>query len=864
MRQERNRDPERKGQGEEEQPSPADAAGEIQGGQDEGRTAAQTERTRNPPSPARFVEVAVTLPVRRTFVYEVPEAMHSSVGAGRRVLIPFGRRCLPGFVLGPARTLPAAKKILAIRQVLDEKLSLSKKFLDFLLWTAKYYIQPIGETLKTALPPGMHGRSKEIYALLEKGVQALNTLPPGSAEWSVLSSLQRKGGKGPLPKMKMQEAFLLPALVRRLLAAGWIERKEDSWKPSVHEKKVKFIRPFRKEGEVNLIPRQTEALRFIQSAGEISLQTFREKYKDASALLVKLKKNDLVEIFDKETYRLPSWEDLADWADSPPALLSEAQKKAVEEINQAVQAQTYRPFLLHGVTGSGKTEVYLRVIEETIAQGRQALLLVPEISLTSQLIAYFKSRLGHPFAVLHSGISPGARFDEWRRIKKGLVQLVIGARSAIFAPLDHVGIIVVDEEHDPSYKQEDKVRYHARDLALVRGKMEQAVVVLGSATPSMETYYNVLGKKFHYLSLPARIDQRPLPQMEIADMRPEKGAGKEPPIFSRALEQALQENAQRGEQALLFLNRRGFSTFALCWDCGFVYKCPNCSISLVYHLADRSYRCHYCGYTLPALSRCPACGSIRLKLFGLGTQRLEAEVKRNLPGIRVGRMDRDTTARKTSHQRILNQVRRGEINFLIGTQMITKGHDFPRVTLVGVLAADLSLNVPDFRAAERTFQLLTQVAGRAGRGTLPGKVIIQTYNPHHYSIRLAQAQHFHAFYEEEVKFRQAAAFPPFVRLINLRLEGNSEEVIVKTAQSIVGIFRKLQRAKEFGPDLEMLGPAKCPLARLKGKCRWQILLKGKRWGPLHALAERVLQRVEEEVSLTGVRLIIDVDPINML
>ena len=596
---------------------------------------------------------------------------------------------------------------------------------------------------------------------------------------------------------------------------------------------------------VSLTPRQKEALDFIQKAGEVPVAELKKKFKNASSILTALKDHEFIEMIHKEFYRQPSWEGIEDWADGPPSLLTEPQKKAVEEIGQALRSQKFHPFLLHGVTGSGKTEVYLRVIDEAVAQGRQALLLVPEIALTGQLVAYFRARIRFPMAVLHSGLSAGERSDEWRRIKKGLVKLVFGARSAIFAPLDHLGMIIVDEEHDPSYKQEEKVRYHARDLALVRGKMEDAVVVLGSATPSMESYYNAVEKKFHYLSLPSRIDHRPLPEIQVVDMRQEKGAGKERLIFSRALEDALRQNVERNEQALLFLNRRGFSTFALCRDCGFVYRCPNCSVSLIYHLPDKSFHCHYCDYCLPALSRCPECASVHIMLFGLGTQRLEEEIQKRLPGVRVGRMDRDTTSRKSSHQKILGQVRRGEINLLIGTQMITKGHDFPRVTLVGVLAADLSLNVPDFRASERTFQLLTQVAGRAGRGPLPGKVIIQTFNPHQHSVRMAQEQDFISFYQQEAKFRQEMGYPPFTRLINFRLEGNAEAKTLRYAKVIEQIvYRILQQNKKFQGQVEVLGPTPAPLARLKGKCRYQMLLKGKKWSMLHHFAEQVLEQAE--------------------
>ena len=817
------------------------------------------------PPQRQFWEVALGLPIRKTFVYEAPEEMSPSINPGKRVLVPFGHRFLTGYVLGPAQKLPE-RKILPIRQALDDETSIPEKLLAFLVWVSKYYIQPIGEVIKAALPTGIHLRFQETYAITEKGLLTLSSLSSGSPEGQILESLRRRGGKASLSRLLMKKSIMLIRdSVSKMIAAGLIVKEEGSWEQRIKGKKVSYIRFLREGKEISLTSRQKEALDLIQKAGEISIIELKEKYKNIPSILKKLKDNCFIEIIHKEEYRQPSWEGIDDWIDGPPSLLTENQKKAVEEIGRAIRSQKFHPFLLHGVTGSGKTEVYLQTIEETVARGRQALLLVPEIALTAQLLAYFRSRIEYPMAVLHSGLSAGQRYDEWRRIKRGLAKLVIGARSAIFAPLHNLGLIIVDEEHDPSYKQEEKVRYHARDLALVRGKMENAVAVLGSATPSMESYHNVLEKKFSYLSLPCRIDHRPLPEIQVIDMRQEQVEGKGRPIFSRALEEALRQNVARDEQALLFLNRRGFSTFALCRDCGFVYKCPNCSVSLIYHLPDKSFRCHYCDHSIPALSRCPQCASIHLMLFGLGTQRLEEEIRKRLPQVRIGRMDRDTMAGKASHQRMLGQVRRGEINLLVGTQMITKGHDFPRVTLVGVLAADHSLNIPDFRASERTFQLLTQVAGRAGRASLPGEVIIQTYNPNHYSIQMAKAQDFLAFYHQEAKFREEMAYPPFSRLINLRLEGNSQARTLKCAQAIEQIVRRVfQQEKRFLGPVEVLGPTMAPLAKLKGKCRCQMLLKGKKWSSLHDFAEKIVRHMEEEISLQGVKLIVDVDPVNML
>jgi primosomal protein N' (replication factor Y) len=750
--------------------------------------------------------------------------------------------------------------------VLEDEVSLPPKLLDLLLWTSAYYLQPVGEVLKTSLPAGTQTHSKETVFLTEKGTEALEILKLESVEKQVLDELARKGGEG-IPSASLIRKFSTPirSLLRKMQEKGWVGKKEDLQVPPVREKKINWARLRSFPKDVSLTGRQREVVTFLQTAGEIPVAELKARFKNASAVLTKLKAHGLVEIVPQETFRQPSWGGLEDWIDGPPSVLTEDQNRALGEIIAAVDSRKYQPFLLHGVTGSGKTEVYLRAINQALSWGRQALLLVPEISLAGQLVAYFRARTPYPLAVLHSGLTAGERYDEWRKVKKGLARLVIGVRSAIFAPLESLGIIIVDEEHDPSYKQDEKVRYHARDLALVRGKMEDAVVVLGSATPSLESFYNAREGKFRLLSLPKRIDERPLPEIQVLDMRLEQGEGREKPLFSRPLRQALKETVARGEQAFLFLNRRGFSTFALCRDCGFTYRCPNCSVSLIYHLPDRTFRCHYCDHTLFAADRCPQCSSSGLLLFGGGTQRLEEEIKKMIPQIPVARMDRDTTTRKGSHHKILGQLRRGEVNLLVGTQMITKGHDLPRVTLVGVLAADLSLNLPDFRAGERTFQLLTQVAGRAGRRDLPGKVFIQSFNPSHYSIQMAQAQDYTAFFEREVQFRRQMSYPPFVRLINLRFEDNSEKRITRFAQALEGLVqRKFKEDPKLREHLEALGPAMAPLGKLKGRHRYQMLFKGKKWKSLHEFVEKLMAEMEAEIPRHRVKLIVDVDPVHML
>ncbi|MBI4495794.1 MAG: primosomal protein N', partial [Deltaproteobacteria bacterium] len=678
------------------------------------------------PPPPRYVQVAVGLPLRRTFTYRVPPEL-PAIAPGERVLVPFRRRLLPATILGPADP-PETLEILPLRCILEGEPSLPEGLLPLLEWAARYYLQPIGELIKAALPGGAKGQTKERYALTPRGDSALSSFPPGSAEGKLLRHLKDQGPRTPLPGWRGKGTDSLPEVLGRLLSEGLIEGAE-FWRRRIREKTETRVRLGSGRREGSLTPRQREALDFLEGQGDLPLLAFKKRFPRAAAILRQLQAGGWVELYRREVFRQPSFAGTEDWTEGSPDRLTAAQEKAVEKIGLALRSRKFHPFLLHGVTGSGKTEVYLRAILDAVSRGRPALLLVPEIALTAQLVSYFRSRIDFPLAVLHSALSPGERLDEWRRIRLGLAKLTIGARSAIFAPLPEAGIIIVDEEHDPSYKQEEKVRYHARDLALVRGRMEKAVVVLGSATPSLESFYHARAGKFSYLSLPERIDCRPFPEIQVLDLRGEQGEKGKERIFAPPLEEALKQSIAGSEQALLFLNRRGFSTFTLCRDCGFVYKCPNCDLSLVYHLSDRTMRCHYCDHALAAPSRCPQCAGNRLSLFGLGTQRVEEEVKRLLPAARVGRMDRDTTTGKAAHQKILDRMHRGEIDLLIGTQMITKGHDLPGVTLVGVVAADLSLHLPDFRASERTFQLLTQVAGRAGRGERPGRVFILTFNP---------------------------------------------------------------------------------------------------------------------------------------
>jgi primosomal protein N' (replication factor Y) len=629
------------------------------------------------------------------------------------------------------------------------------------------------------------------------------------------------------------------------------EVREKEVKPKF-EKVVQFIGG---ESVEPLSRKKAEILQWVEERGEVFYSELTKMFKSPSKAIQSLESSGLIATSNREVIRdLSARPELKAY---PKPELTSHQEAVLNEILRGIHSKRFSPFLIHGVTGSGKTEVYLRAIEEVMNQGREAIVLVPEISLTPQLLSRFKDRFGENLSLLHSGLGRGERYDQWRRIWKGEVKIALGARSAIFAPFRNLGIIVVDEEHDPSYKQEEKLKYHARDLAVVRAKQDEVTLLLGSATPSLESFHNAERGKFHLLSLPERIEGKPLPRVEVVDMKREGG------LLSERVRAALQKNIEDKRQSLLFLNRRGFANFILCPDCGLTFKCPNCSVTLTYHLRDRSLRCHYCDYRIPAPGDCPQCRGHRLRGVGIGTERLEQEINLIFPEARVSRMDRDTTSRRRAHQQILKGLESGSIDILVGTQMIVKGHDFPNVTFVGVVSADTALHFPDFRSSERTFQLLTQVAGRAGRGEVFGEVVIQTYNPDHYTILKAKDHDFIGFYQEESQFRKALDYPPFSRLINFRLTGNSEKRTKAAAEEVGKIGKSLLKTR-YRKGIEILGPSAAPFAKMKGKFRWQMLAKGKSSQLLHQFAQELALLAEDYTKGKGVNLDIDVDPIFIL
>jgi primosomal protein N' (replication factor Y) len=804
-----------------------------------------------------IVEVAVGLPVSKTFHYRIPEKMRDSLKIGMRVLVPFKGRKVTGFAIDFHDFPPKGieEKLREIENILDEAPLIDLQMLRFYRWIADYYIYPLGEVIKTGLPPGLHLKSELILSLTQNGKEYLTRGSLDPIQVKVFKEIERCG------KVSLKKILkIFPGEISKSQLSSWKRKGLLNIDAGIGDKEVKP--KFEKviiyqEGEPTqpISRKQSEILKWLEERGEVSISVMNKRFKSPSKAIQSLQAKGLISIFNREVCRDFSVQ--SELKPYPKPELTSDQGTALTEVSKGIHSKRFSPFLIYGVTGSGKTEIYLRAIEEVLNQGKEAIVLVPEISLTPQLLSRFKDRFGENLSLLHSGLGKGERYDQWRKIWKGEVKIAVGARSAIFAPFKNVGIIVVDEEHDPSYKQEEKLRYHARDLAVVRAKQDEATLLLGSATPSLESFHNAEEGKFRLLKLPERVERKPLPLVEIVDMRNEEG------LLSEKVRAGLQKNIEAKKQSLLFLNRRGFAHFILCPDCGFTFKCPNCTVTLTYHLRDRSLQCHYCDYRIRAPGDCPQCEGHRLQGMGIGTERLEEEIRFLFPETQVSRMDRDTTSRKHSHQQILKGLESGKIDILVGTQMIVKGHDFPNVTFVGVISADTSLHFPDFRSSERTFQLLTQVAGRAGRGEVFGEVVIQTFNPDHYSIQKAKDHDFIGFYQEESQFRRALDYPPFSRLINFRLVGNSEKKTKAISEEMGKMGQDLLK-RGYGKGIEILGPSAAPFAKMRGKFRWQMLAKGKSPKLLHQFAQELAFRLEEETKGKGVNLDIDVDPVFVL
>lgn len=815
-----------------------------------------------------LAEVAVALPVDGTFHYLVTGDLDPRVPPGTRVLVPFRARRVTGYVLDrPSRIDPAIAglKLKKIIQPLDEEPLFSPDMIPFFRFAAEYYHYPLGLVIAEALPAGLKVMSHRAARLTLDGRQALKLDRPAPPEAALMTRLDRPHGLT-LSRLAKENGEALK-LVRRLEAKGWLVIETRLGRDRVRAGTQRWLIPLPPEqaASARLGPREKELLEILADKGPAPTVELRDRFPSLGEMVRRLQKKGRLLVEEREVYRdsLGRALYLNNQAPTPTA----EQAKAIEVLDQAVTAGKFSPYLLFGVTGSGKTEVYLAAAARALALGRTALFLVPEISLTPALEGLLKARFREETAVLHSGLSDGERYDQWLKIRRREARLVLGARSAIFAPLEDIGLIVVDEEHDGAYKQEDKLRYQARDLALVRGRQAGATVILGSATPSMESFNAARSGRYGLLTLERRVGHGRLPGVDVVDLRFDSGRRRG--ALTPVLKKALAETLDQGNQALLFINRRGLAGLPICLSCGHVLKCLNCSVTLTLHQPPEGSSsknrliCHYCGFETPPPGRCPECDSKLFRYLGLGTERLEEEVKKAFPQARVGRLDADTTRPKGELTRILKSLRDQTLDVLVGTQMVTKGHDFPNITLVGVIEADLGLHLPDFRAGERVFQLLAQVGGRAGRGKTPGRVIIQTLSPEHYSLLQAKRHDFLGFFEKEVVQRRDLWYPPFSRIVMARLQGNSETRTGAVAKEAAALGRELIKAASDS-GLELLGPAPAPLAKVRGKHRFQILVRGALVKPLHAFLGDWLARVRPGLKGRGVNMTIDVDPYQMM
>ena len=752
----------------------------------------------------RAVSVALPLPVQTAFTYAVPEGM-GAPGRGVRVLVPFGRRRVIGVVTGEATAAPGLE-LRDVVDVLDDSPLASPPLLDLAAWIAEHYLAPPGECYRLVLPPAGVRASRAVARLADTGAaggdMVVEALRAGPLR---VSTLAKRLGVDP------------SARLARLRKAGVVAVDQDLTAPGFRLVQAAVL--LRDDGGTRGGAQAEVVARLRKQGGRMSVADLVRDKPSLRGAVGRLASKGILRLDEEQAIRSP--ESLPAEPSAGPAPSIE-QRRCLDAVLEAVGARRYQPFLLHGVTGSGKTEVYFRAVEAAVAGGRSALILVPEIALTPLLMRAATGRFGRTVAVLHSELSAGERHDQWWRIREGEARVVVGARSAVFAPLPDLGLVVVDEEHEAAYTQEESPRYHGRDVAVVRAKLEGAPVVLGSATPSLESFENARKGKYALLALPSRIGARGLPRVEIVDRREALKAGSDP-ILTPPLREALAACLARREQALMLLNRRGWATSLLCRECGQQAGCPHCSVFLTLHQRGRVALCHYCGYQVPAPRACAICRGEYLRLTGFGTERVVEAVREASPEARVDRLDRDRASRRRAVQEVLTAFEAGAIDVLVGTQMIAKGHDFPRVTLVGVVDADVGLGLPDFRSAERTFQLLTQVAGRAGRADLPGEVILQSHLPDHYALRLACEQDYAGFAEREMEFRRTMGYPPVTALLNLVLRARDAARGAADAEAVARRLRELA-----GGRFRVLGPARAPLARLRQEHRFQILMKGDR------------------------------------
>jgi primosomal protein N' (replication factor Y) (superfamily II helicase) len=825
-----------------------------------------------------FVSVAVPVPFLDALTYQVPSES-GRPARGARVLVPLGTRQVTGCVIDPEAAPPAeGVECREIVKVFDDEPFVPGHVLDLALWVAEYYAAGPGEAIAAAMPPASWVESERHVlitpdgaALLEQG--AIRLTEPEVRALQALAS----GDPLSLTRLAHRASLEAPALVVRALGRDGLVEIAHVLRGRSAPFRLVRVAALTAAGqevaaaearagdrvEARLTARQREALLALRGVPDgLAAPALRERGIDAG-VLTRLASRGLVTIRRERQERDPfqagaAW--AVDEASMPGArVLTPEQTAAFDRLSGPARAGGFHVCLLHGVTGSGKTELYLRLAGVVLETGRRVLVLVPEIALTPAVARVFRLTFGARVAVQHSGLSDGERHDQWHRIRRGDVDIVVGTRSAVFAPLDRLGLVIVDEEHDTSYKQEETPRYNGRDVAIVRARSAGALVVLGSATPALESFRNAEAGRYGLMTLERRVLDRPLAAVRVVNMREEMAEQGADVVLSSSLVDALGDRGARGEQGLLLLNRRGFAAAVLCRQCGATLECPNCSVSLTVHHGTKGpgrARCHYCNHSAAVPPACTTCAAPYLERIGFGTEKVEAEVRRLLPGIRVARVDRDTMQRRGAIQQVLQQFAAGTFDVIVGTQMIAKGHDFPAVTLVGVISADVGLGVPDFRAGERTFQLLTQVVGRAGRGDIAGEAIIQTFFPEHYSVQLACRQDYTAFYTKELAYRRAMRYPPFVGLVNVIVRAPTFTAVMNDAGDLAAAVR----AATAGQTISVLGPAPAALGRLRGAYRAQLLLKGAQRGVMRSA---VLDALADRPELRR-RVTVDVDPLSML
>lgn len=817
-----------------------------------------------------IVDIAVPVGVRKTFAYSVPPAFREKIRVGMRVLVPFGPKLLTGYVVGtPDMEQIGTIKLRPVQELLEPEPAITDSLVETALWVARNYFAPPGEVFRALFPSGTQVAGARKVSLTPKAANllagGLRPMELNARENAILDVLAQEQ---PLTVRELTARSSVrgaEAWIEALIAAGWIRAEMLLEQPRVKPKEQLGIRLLPGGGNhpESLTPAQKRLVAALEPMKEpVPLQEFLKSSRNTVSVAKTLERKGLVEIVPAKIQRTPP--ELSENRARDTLVLTAPQKELVNRISGMIRLKKASRCLIHGVTGSGKTEVYLRLIDEVLQQGGTALFLVPEIGLTPLLSRLVVSRFPGQVSLLHSGLSAGERFDQWNRIREGSARVVVGTRSAVFAPVKDLRLIVIDEEQDSSYKQDESPCYHAREVAWHRIRQSEGVLIMGSATPSIETFHDSSRTgNSEYFNLAERVEARPMPQVKIVDMGQEFRRQGKYAVISETLQEELKNCMARGEQGIVLLNRRGYSRTLLCRSCGHVFACSDCSVSMTYHQQANRIVCHYCGVEKEAPSACSNCGGPYIHYAGVGTEQLESILRNMLPEARIARLDRDTARRRGAVRTTLFGFAERKLDLLVGTQMLAKGHDFPDVTLVGVVSADSGLAFPDFRSAERTFQLLIQVAGRAGRGTAPGRVVLQSFYPDHYALQFSQRQDYLGFYQKEIDFRKLMGYPPYRNLVQILIEDTDAARASRTAEKIAEALKRQVRMNETGSRPVILGPASAPIEKLRGNYRMQILVKSPRDMDAVPLLQNCFSYLSQH-KISTAKVHVDVDPLSLL